>query len=174
MLRPNSQPSPFRSWPAGFENGWPVSKQAGLIHNRLKILARFETGWVDGFKTGWVDGFKTGWVDGFKTCWVDSFETCWWTLTRYSVLTEQKFVESKNGWTDTNAATLITKDIVILLFPSSLPRTTCLKFYTIHSSYKTSSQLLSRLDGFDAGRPVQNRPEVADRALTYILYLCKM
>ena len=90
MLRPDSQPSPFQSWPAGFEVGWPALKQAGPIRNHCKVIACFETGQVDGFETGSmdgfetgrVDGFETGWVDGFETGWLDGFETCWWTPTR--------------------------------------------------------------------------------------------
>ena len=47
MLRPDLQPSPFRSRPAGFEAGWPASKRAGPIHNRCKVMAHFKTGWLD-------------------------------------------------------------------------------------------------------------------------------
>ena len=65
MLSPDSQPSPFQSRPASFEASWPASKWAGPIHNRWKVMARFETGLVDSFESGWVDGF----------------ETCWWTQT---------------------------------------------------------------------------------------------
>ena len=51
-LRSDSQSSLFESRPASFEGGWQAAKWAGAIHNRWKVMARFETGWVDGFKTG--------------------------------------------------------------------------------------------------------------------------
>ena len=44
----------------------PASKQVSPIHHRSKVMARFETSWLDGFKDG-QPALKRGWVDRFKT-----------------------------------------------------------------------------------------------------------
>ena len=51
---------------AGFEVGRPASKRASRLCDRTKIMARFETGWLDGFKTGSVDTYAT--VTGQLIC----------------------------------------------------------------------------------------------------------
>ena len=84
--------------PARFEAGRPFSKWADLIHNRCKVMARFETGRVDGNKISRVDVFETGQVDVFGTGWVEDFETCWWTPMRYR--TNRTIISRFRNWLD--------------------------------------------------------------------------
>ena len=66
---------PIRN-PARFEAGRPASKQASSIHDRSKITARFELGWLDSFEAGRPASKQAGWtalnpadhsLDGFET-----------------------------------------------------------------------------------------------------------
>ena len=64
MLRTNSQPSPFRSWPARFETGQPDSQLYGLLRS-----------WLVGRLQNWLDQHKhvSSWPTYFSLCQL----ICW-------------------------------------------------------------------------------------------------
>ena len=160
ILRPDLQPSPFRSWPTCFEMGWPYSwqvKSNGLLQNQLG--GRLQNLVVD------THAVVTGWL----TCWFQNWlGRCWHGTCLLPIWPTYNICTCMHGSLE-QWAMLIRKDCtwymyyhVYCCFQVVLWWTSSVKFCTFSPVLKLDWQL-------QAGRPVSKPSKGCESGLnTYI------